>query len=458
MNMFHRRYGGIPPIATIIFHGNGGLTSNGEALISLQVPKGIVWKDVIKPEFILIGSAKQQNGFTEVRGDDGTLVVSDYMVTNNMEVYASYTVIEIGVITYAGEVISVSRWIEKYGKINDGASGIYHTEIRDSVNWLVPIEEQRKNLVRYMYWKESNDLVYGYSTGYIDRAGRNIGNSLLDSGGTSNIYNLGGSNKDMAGTDIYNYDISSITQNGGIFYPNMFIPPYAPPYNQYPGALNGIKDEFLVRMFVDDSAISGKQLTDEYYNNLVGYIDRNGVTGSPYIDYIRSWELPNIITETFFIPTLAEARKFRSHLDRIVDEIVDPLLNWADTFSFGYTIENVIYDDTYNNIYSYCEMRDSGLQPTTSGFSGVKQWYNYKDYDGATSENFVTTVINTYQSNLLYNSGPVGNTGYGQLMYDVPRDDIANWSALGRQNLFITRDRAAVNLIPLLFVNLKELF
>ena len=134
-------------VAYITFYGNGGITATGDVVVILAVPKGAQWKDVIKPEFLQAATAKKQNGFTLVADDDNTVVTSDFIITGDMEVWASYTVVEIGVITARGEVMSVESWIKTYGNVCWNY---------DHISWNL-VEEHRLDLVHFVYFKDGDN-------------------------------------------------------------------------------------------------------------------------------------------------------------------------------------------------------------------------------------------------------------------------------------------------------------
>ena len=140
-----------PPVATITFDGNGGTLLSGDETV--KVPLGTLWKDVPKPVYSFGGAATKQGGFTYIQNDDNTVIDGADAVQMDMTVYASFTVIEIGVITHNGEIMSAQGWIDKYGDPMFIWTGLY---------WSITDGEARNNLIEWVYFKLSSDKAIAY--------------------------------------------------------------------------------------------------------------------------------------------------------------------------------------------------------------------------------------------------------------------------------------------------------
>jgi hypothetical protein len=72
----------------VTFHGSGGETAEGKAVVGALVPSGTIWGDVSKPQFMK--SNVPQSGFASVEGDGNTLIASDMIITGDLSAYSIY--------------------------------------------------------------------------------------------------------------------------------------------------------------------------------------------------------------------------------------------------------------------------------------------------------------------------------------------------------------------------------
>ena len=382
--MFHRRYGG-QGFVTVTFHGNGGLTSSSEASVEMQVKKGSEWRDVSKPEFFQLNTAKRQNGFVLVQGDDNTFIDGTYVVNTDMNVWASYTVVELGVITYAGEVMSVSEWINKYGE-NCYKTGVYGSpEI---------IEEMREHLIEIMYFKHSDTEAFGLMAG-------RIVNGRYEGGLRRHNLRIGG----------YDLDIS---QYGGssIDGRSMQYPQVAP--LKFPGLFNPMDFDNTQNFGIPTSAIaeimsvrSGKADTNVLYNNILdSLIDPN----CPYLDNIMAWSAGSTIPAgSFYLPSPYQMSIISQNRLRIVEQIINPLEQWM--FSGIHTLG-----------YSYLPI------PYTTGGAGFDEFGSL--FRGERSEQFnvyptsYQVIIGQYRSNYPLPGYSPYNASCSQITYHIIKDEI----------------------------------
>ena len=80
---------------TVTFYGNGGVTAGSEAMVAVKVKKGSLWKNVVKTQFFysLTGSLKTPFVFTFVQGDHNTIIPPDYIIDDDINVFALYKIL-----------------------------------------------------------------------------------------------------------------------------------------------------------------------------------------------------------------------------------------------------------------------------------------------------------------------------------------------------------------------------
>ena len=183
MSGVHRRFGSVPYI-TVTFNGNGGVTAGNEAVVVVKVKKGSLWSGVAKPEFFQSGTVKRQNGFTLVAGDDNTAIDPAFRLLDDISAYASFTVIEIGVITFNGEVYSGQQWADKFAHRNspdlllnlefiakEYASGFGNRNYKEGVDL--------NNLIEFIYFKTGEKAFAVRTMIYDQGAEMCVGGSFL---------------------------------------------------------------------------------------------------------------------------------------------------------------------------------------------------------------------------------------------------------------------------------------
>jgi hypothetical protein len=252
-------------VAYITFHGAGGQTATGDVTVIIPVLKGTVWMHVVKPEFMIPGTAKQQNGFTSVQGDDNTLIESGYAVSGDMTVYASYTVIETGVITHKGEILSPQRWIDKYA---DSVGVI------DQYGVHRIIDGMQENLIEFFYFKD-DDRAYALMSTYFDGKDLRLGVSV---------------------DALWQYNVDIIAAGANI-----------PHYRRSPVS-QPVTDEIM-------SISDGVRITDEIYNAAIA----SG--GSDCIEHIRSWQSAGSIIPQggFYLMSPAEVVILCRNIQKLTD-------------------------------------------------------------------------------------------------------------------------------------------
>ncbi|MDR1116207.1 MAG: hypothetical protein LBL33_08715 [Tannerella sp.] len=440
-----RRLPGIRKMIKITFRGNGGVTSEGKDTVTETVFAGTTWKNVLKPDFLLSAVTKQQNGFTSVQGDDDTLIGPDYVITGDMTVYASYTVVETGIITHAGEVMSVQRWIDKYGKVTDEApTGCFVIQGPDQSGTGYKIDvpaERRQNLVRYFYIKTSNDKAFAYSVGF-----KNEDNAYIGAGDDSMPYGLGGDGllDEFLGVpgfyipesteirDLYNY--SNI--RWGV-YPEMFRPSLSYPVD-YDSAPKEFPSDGFSRMFLEENG-DGEAMTEIYRNIVV-----NAGGSSPAIDFIRTWPLPPSVTRKFYVPTIYDMRIYEDNIQKIYDHIISPLEEWSDDFASVYTFrENVSPHNKDISCYSYYE------EISGNNYANRRVVKGFLYYAATIGTGFANPVLNMFRKAFSMNMNGIRNSdtlyqfryqlsqsGYDAIGYESGNSFQAG-SGLGRIGLII---------------------
>lgn len=288
----------------ITFHGNGGETSTGDITVVIPVLVGTLWINVPVPHFIQHGAAKQQSGFTSVQNDDNTLIVSDYIVTGDMEVWASYTVVETGFITAAGEVISADNWITKYGNNCYDPIGKYI------------IESMRDNLIMAAYFR-SSDGDFGIFP--------HINRSAMDTIDCRMLQDqIGGGDLDMSVYGIPSEDsrfVKEVPYYEPKKFPFLFIPP--------DWETRDVPQQAIDRML---SYSNGIDITERYYQACQGYTDNNGITGSPGLEILRSISIGNVIPAgKCYVPTFSQIKTIATNINKLEAEIIK-LDAWNTSF------------------------------------------------------------------------------------------------------------------------------
>ena len=343
-------------MATITFHGNGGLTAAGDAVVMMQVSVGSVWSKIQKPSFSLIGQPREQNGFTTIQNDDTTVVGSDYVVTGDMVVYASYTVVEMGVVTYAGEIMSVGGWINKYG-VN-----LYEkmeSSPLPAERWAM-IPGQRENLISFLYIKASDSK--SYAIPFAQELGNaRIGPSQQGNSG-ADMYALGGYGMDISADVPFSvnsqfvYGDSLPVENRR--YPGLHIPPYWGNVNNTP---RGIPQDMIDLINNYDG---GLESTITRREALRGAVDSQGAAGSPYLESFLQMPTTPVIdpAKMYLMSPFELSIALPNYLQ--IHAIVDELEQWRRDVSAGraimtpYYIAGRLYWESYNLMYSYWEVDD----------------------------------------------------------------------------------------------------
>ena len=336
MNVLQRRrqfFGGGTVIIT--FHGNGGLTTGGLDVVELVVRVGTVWKDISAPSFFIASRPFAQNGFAKIQGDDNTVIEPDFVVTGDMIVYASFTVVEVGIITFAGEIMSAKGWIDKYGDdlyelstVNPYPQSYTSLKIKDG---------QEENLVSYIYYKITPDIAFAVPfTQYID--GKRLGVQLLGQNAQiSGDAALGGYGIDITDSVPLNvnmrylyYDLGESVENRR--YPGMHIPEHWDDMlNTPPGIPQYMAD--LINNFND-----GYGVTVARREALRGVTDTQGVVGSPFLESLLRIPATDIIDPALLYMASPyesiEMLKNHAKIAEIINELeqwrVDSSSRWGD--------------------------------------------------------------------------------------------------------------------------------
>lgn len=390
MNVFQRRrqfFGG-KKMVTITFHGNGGETVTGDVTVVMQVPVGIMWKDVLKPEFLQSATAKQQNGFTTIQGNDNSLIEPDYVVTSDMTVYASYTAIEIGIFTFDGEIMSAEKWIEKYDK-----NMYYYDTSGVNPTWKFN-ENYRDKLVYGVYFKASESKSFGLVAQYKDSYGKYHG-------GVDMQNKIGGSNLDLSqfGVTSVNARQMSSPTNPPYKFPGLFTP------EDFDNTQNlGIPQSVINEILLFDN---GKQDTDLFYQNVQGYTDNMGIVGSPYLEIIKNWSAGTTIPlGSFYIPSLFDLNLIAKNRQKVLD-VID-LLNTSFSITGGVDVANIGYEYFPSN----------GMPG--KGFN----WY-YGVLTQTTSSNITVWISSEQLTKGSYSGQTIRSTQPQQLLYDFAKETIS---------------------------------
>ena len=315
----------------VTFYGNGGMTSGNEGVVSLPVKKGTLWRDVLKPEFLVSGF-KKQNGYTFVQGNDNTVVDSSYVVKSDVSVWASYTVVEFGIITQAGEIMTAYEWIEKYGK-TDG-TGCYEVDIFG--NPIATREGMRDNLIRFCYFK-LGDVAFAIDEGYmLSPTGSNPGYLIEEGVLTISRYQMGAGNIDLTqygfGLPVVNASAADPFYPGNNAYSFPFL--WDPPQVVIPGIPQSAIDD------IESREIDAKACCAKLYD-----LTHGTPNASPVLEECMQWSIPGLIPAgSYYIPSHQQAKIIFENRQRIIDNILKPLWDWSDNFlwtihynlSYGY--------------------------------------------------------------------------------------------------------------------------
>ncbi len=326
-----RQFFGIGMV-TITYHGFGGETAAGDVVVTETVPKGSLWLHIPKPEFVISGSAKKQSGYTLLEGDDTTLIPSDYVVTSDMQVFASYTAIEVGIITKNGEIMSVEGWISKYGM----TLFVYNEPADDYI--IIP--ELKDNLIIGIYFKVSDD----FCPCIIPQT--RVGNQLIGVSIGSSLP-LGGSDIDLSLYGGLSENAREVQDGAGR---HLKIMPYlhTPP----DWSTQGIPEESFDRIRNQES---GKSLTVLHRDACIGHTDTFGTVGSPGCEFVLnlSW-LPAIRKGDVYFASANELRIISNNIGK-AKSINDKLHEWRDSISGDFFIDDelvqlpYIYSDNYKS-------------------------------------------------------------------------------------------------------------
>jgi uncharacterized repeat protein (TIGR02543 family) len=298
---------------TVTFNGNGGVLQSGQEQVT--VPYGTLWIDVAKPSYKRPQLASQQGGFTYIKDDDSTLVNDTDILTADITVYASFTVIEIGVITHDGEILSAQGWIEKYGvnlySIYDSGSGNLRVFFKNDDDSL------KDHLVEYIYFKDG-DFAFGIACDHLDDgSSRN-----MLSGGTD-FFNM---QQVLTSPDsVLNgkaYQISAFINQQGIGiggYNSGIYPRMLDPMMTFADALQFTQtgvNEAAVEAILNNK--NGKQLTAE----IIAVGQSTELTG------MQTWAIdtPALQNEKFYVGTPYEYSILSKNLPRLWD-LIDILDN-----------------------------------------------------------------------------------------------------------------------------------
>lgn len=291
----------------VTFHGNGGQTAASDVVVVMMVKKGTIWSNIAKPYFLQSGTAKQQNGFTFIQGDDNTVVSSDFVVNTDVTVFASYTVIEIGFITHNGEILSAGRWVEKYGhNIFEPAQNSYGIQL---------IESHRGDLIEFMYFKISHDRAYAISTNYTDINGVERGSLYNFDSYTTTDTTWGGAGLNMKavmeGVGYTPFLVDSRAHYQSYANPFLVEPPNFSNQTVPPVLIDKI-------MNWDDA----KATCVAWRESLEGITDTQGHVGSPFFNKLYNMESGNIIGKgSFYVPSIPEINILLQKKNEILQQI-----------------------------------------------------------------------------------------------------------------------------------------
>ena len=397
MGMFHRRYGGVGYV-TVTFYGNGGETVAGLSTVTIKVRKGTLWSAVLKPEFYQPFSVKRQNGFTFVAGDDGTVISSAYAVKTDISVYASYTVVETGIITRKGEIMSVEEWIVKYGEnIFEPCTFMGYEQ------YVILKESHRDDMIEFIYLNTSEKAI-AVSHNYDDENGFHHGISIgIYNGHTS----VGGAGQDMI----------RLIENVG--YSPYFVDARGNgQFLDYPNPVNLAYIFDKIKNF-DDT----KNYCNAWRLALEGITDNNGETGAPYFDMLYNIESEVIPKGSFYAASIKEIKLIIENKSRILG-IIEQLEAFDNIVPrFHYIHEGEIYRLGY---YSTYHRKGGGNPVDLNSFLSLKQYYNI-------SNSIFTLIPILVLTGSLQGGGHVPGDDYTHrvLGYYHPTDTIAGQTSAG---------------------------
>jgi len=99
--------------------------------------------------------------------------------SGDVSVYASYTVVEVGVVTHAGEVYSAAQWAAKFADVNSPDT-LYDSSALDS-SQCYKSSFDRGNLIEFVYFKVSDERTFAIRCSYTDLNNALIGSAHFQS-------------------------------------------------------------------------------------------------------------------------------------------------------------------------------------------------------------------------------------------------------------------------------------
>jgi hypothetical protein len=332
-----RQFRFVPLTFDVTFHGNGGMTDNGEQLVTLRIPAGTRWNNINKPSFSLTSLLRPQNGFTAVQGDDDTLIDSGYIVYQDIDVYASYTAVEFGVVTQDGEILSFLSWVDKYG--NHYRAGDLYDPIY--------VEADKAHLIRFVYFKE----------GDIAKMVLLLPDKSL-TGVYANANTIG-----MRGLDIQELSVQKNTNLPIIFakqtyplYPRNFFDPDT--WNDNPPEIFYSIDQYVYPDKIKNNILqdyNGKETFYKLLQTVQGETDSGGTVGSPFLESIAGFSIPGLIAQgDFYLPSPSQFAIIKSNMNRFINIItqINLFLNTPSAVDVNST-PTIWFTDMYTNYYDF---------------------------------------------------------------------------------------------------------
>ena len=313
----------------VTFYGNGGVTDNGKSTVTIKVTEGTLWGEIAKPEFHVVGKAKEHTGFTFGQEDDNTLVAPDFIIDCDLKVYASYSVLEIGFITRNGEILSADKWLSKYG------ATIFEPIVSGASFPVQLIDSHRGDLIEFMFFKTSDDKAYAFSAEFVDENGFNRGMDW------TSLKSWGGNGLDMkslmegVGYSPFLVDSRYYDSKSTKICPFLVDPP---------NFSNQIVPQYLIDsiMEFDDT----KNLCRAFRDSLQGIMDINGNFGSPLFDALYKMECGTIIPKgSFYISSIPQTKMIFECAAKIIPEITK-LEEFCNTkgYFYGYKVSGNTID------------------------------------------------------------------------------------------------------------------
>ena len=331
---------GLQRLFTITFHGNGGETEVGEIITTIEVPSGTVWRDIDKPSFAKPGTASTHSGFG-LSPTATAAIAPDFVVNEDIDAYALYDVVEVGVITAAGEVMSADGWIEKYG-----------APYWSSTSLGAVFSGNKENQVHFIYFKISEAEKFALSVRY-----RRDDGSQVDSIGA--FAAIGCEDRDMSPYGVRVYDSQRASQHASPWlYPKLHKPTewdYANPANL--GAPQSVIDEIM-------SIKSGKVDSYNFLAAAAGYTSSSGVIGSPLLEEVSSWRAGDIISEnSFYIASPYQVDVIFKNKQKILD-IIDTLSEWSDSIAHHpFHVYYAYWADDPGHARAFADLRSVFVSP-----------------------------------------------------------------------------------------------